>query len=106
MYGETSDGPWYFDMIKRGEDISEIRDTMIFGQNFSAEGALADPTKAVAALPMDAEICGCNGVCKGDVVNAITEKGLTTVEEVRAVTKASGSCGSCTILWNNCSLSP
>ena len=36
MYGETSDGPWYFDMIKRGEDICEIRDTLIFGQNVSA----------------------------------------------------------------------
>ncbi|MCK5499439.1 MAG: NAD(P)/FAD-dependent oxidoreductase, partial [Gammaproteobacteria bacterium] len=43
-----------------------------------------------------AEICGCNGVCKGDIVNTITEKGLFTLDDVRAHTKASSSCGSCT----------
>ena len=31
---------------------------------------------AVAALPDDAEICGCNGVCKGKIVGAIKAKGL------------------------------
>jgi nitrite reductase (NADH) large subunit len=42
------------------------------------------------------EICGCNGVCKGDIVKAITSKGLFTLDDVRAHTKASSSCGSCT----------
>ena len=48
---------------------------------------------AVAALPDEAEICGCNGVCKGKITTAITEGGLTTLDEVRAATKASSSCG-------------
>jgi len=48
------------------------------------------------ALSDDAEICGCNGVCKGDIVNAISKHGLFTLEDVRARTKASSSCGSCT----------
>ena len=56
----------------------------------------ADPMAAVAALPDDAEICGCNGVCKGKIVSAITEKGLTALDDVRAHTKASASCGTCT----------
>ena len=43
-----------------------------------------------------AEICGCNGVCKGDIVKAIAKKNLFTLDEVRAHTKASSSCGSCT----------
>jgi nitrite reductase (NADH) large subunit len=47
-------------------------------------------------LPDDAEICGCNGVCKGKIVQAITDKGLSTLAEVRAHTKASASCGTCT----------
>jgi nitrite reductase (NADH) large subunit len=51
---------------------------------------------AVAALPDDAEICGCNGVCKGKIIGAIEEKGLTSLDDVRAHTKASASCGSCT----------
>ena len=51
---------------------------------------------AVAALPDDAEICGCNGVCKGKIVGTIRAKSLTTLEAVRAHTKASSSCGTCT----------
>ena len=51
---------------------------------------------AVAALADDAEICGCNGVCKGKITGAITAKGLTGLDDVRAHTKASASCGSCT----------
>ena len=47
-------------------------------------------------MPDTAEICGCNGVCKGDIVKAITKKNLFTLDEVRAHTKASSSCGSCT----------
>jgi nitrite reductase (NADH) large subunit len=46
----------------------------------------------------EAEICGCNGVCKGAIVQAIAEQELATLEDVRAVTKASASCGSCTPL--------
>jgi len=46
-------------------------------------------------LPDAAEICGCNGVCKGTIVAAINEKGLTSLDEVRLHTKASASCGSC-----------
>ena len=95
MYGETQDGAWFFDLLKRGSDVTELRDTLIFGQSY-AGGSPLDPTAAVAALPDDAEICGCNGVCKGRIVSAIREKGLTSLDDVRAHTKASASCGSCT----------
>ena len=95
LYGETADGGWFNDLKKRRVDITEMRDTLIFGQAYQG-GAPLDPTAAVAALPDDAEICGCNGVCKGKITGAIKEKGLTTLDDVRAHTKASASCGSCT----------
>jgi nitrite reductase (NADH) large subunit len=94
LYGDISHGAWLFDLLKRGVDIAELRETLMFGPN-AAGGAPADPTAAVAALPDDAEICGCNGVRKGVIVEAIKGKGLTTLEAVRAHTKASASCGSC-----------
>src|SRR3546814_5015853 len=72
-----------------------MRETLIFGQSYAGGNPL-DPMAAVAALPDEAEICGCNGVCKGRITGAIVAKGLTTLEEVRAHTKASSSCGSCT----------
>ena len=95
MYGDTSDSAWFFDLLKSGTDISEMRDVLIFGQSF-AGGTKADPLAAVAALPDGAEICGCNGVCKGTIVEAIATKQLTDVNGVRAHTKASASCGTCT----------
>jgi nitrite reductase (NADH) large subunit len=94
LYGDTRDGPWYFQLIKDGASIAALRDTLIFGQALSSADA-ANPDAAVAALPDTAEICGCNGVCKGTIVAAINEKGLTSLDEVRLHTKASGSCGSC-----------
>ncbi|TIX80997.1 MAG: NAD(P)/FAD-dependent oxidoreductase, partial [Mesorhizobium sp.] len=95
LYGETADGAWFNDLKKKQTDISQMRDTLIFGQSYQG-GASLDPMAAVAALPDDAEICGCNGICKGKITGAITAKGLTSLDDVRAHTKASASCGSCT----------
>ncbi|UCI29717.1 nitrite reductase large subunit NirB [Mesorhizobium sp. B4-1-4] len=95
LYGETADGAWFNDLKKKQTDISEMRDTLIFGQSYQG-GAPLDPMAAVAALPDDAEICGCNGVCKSKITTAIMAKGLTSLDDVRAHTKASASCGSCT----------
>ncbi len=94
MYGDTADGGWFHGLIKDKTDISEMRDTLIFGPAFQGGGAL-DPMAAVAALPADAEICGCNGICKGRIVEAI-EGGATDLGAVQAETKASSSCGTCT----------
>jgi nitrite reductase (NADH) large subunit len=93
MYGDTADGAWFFQKLKAAEDVTEGRDTLIFGPAF-AGGAPLDPMAAVAASPDDTEICGCNGVCKGAIVAAIGD-GLTTFEQVRTRTKAASSCGSC-----------
>lgn len=95
MYGDTSDGAWFFDLLKKGADIAPMRETIIFGPAF-AGGSPLDPMAAVAALPDEAEICGCNGVCKGKITGTIASMGLTTLDDVRAHTKASASCGSCT----------
>ncbi|MFD0981361.1 nitrite reductase large subunit NirB [Tropicimonas aquimaris] len=94
MYGDTADSSWFFGLIKDAEDVSEMRETLIFGPAFQG-GTPLDPMAAVAALPDDAEICGCNGVSKGDIVAAITN-GATDLAAVRSTTKASGSCGTCT----------
>jgi len=94
LYGDVADGPWYYGKLRSGEDVSEIADRMILGEAATLGGgkpALPDFSK----MSDDTQICGCNGVCKGDIVRAITEKSLTTYDEVKAHTKASASCGSC-----------
>ena len=100
LYGDTADGGWYFDLLKKQEDVSQLRDLLIFGQAFAAGGGAADPKAAVAALSDDAEICGCNGVTKGQVVSCIA-KGSHSLDAVRGTCKASASCGSCTGLVEN-----
>ena len=94
MYGDTADGAWFHGLMKDGTDISAMRETLIFGPAFQG-GAAADPLAAVAALPAEAEICGCNGVCKGTILSAVAG-GAVTLDAVRSVTKASASCGTCT----------
>lgn len=94
MYGDTADGAWLFRMLREETDVADIRDSLIFGEAYAAGGDVS-PVDLVANMPDDAEICGCNGVCKADVVTAIQGKGLTSLDEVKSHTKASSSCGSC-----------
>lgn len=97
LYGDVADSGWYFELLRKREDVTAYRDALLFGQNIVA--ALGNvPKTSVADLPDDYQICGCNGVCKSSITDAITAKGLTTLDEVRAHTKASASCGSCTSL--------
>jgi nitrite reductase (NADH) large subunit len=98
LFGDAADGNWYFDLMKSGRDVTDIRETLVFGQAVTEGLSGLDPSSAVAAMADAAEICGCNGVCKGQITQAIAADGLTTLDEVRSVTKASASCGSCTPL--------
>lgn len=95
MYGDTVDGAWYFSLLRDGKNIDELRDHLMFGQDHCGNLGHQGHNRA-AAMTDDMEVCGCNGVCKGDIVKAIREKGLFTLEDVRKHTKASSSCGSCT----------
>ena len=95
LIGDTSDGAWYFRLLKDQQDVREIRDHLMFGESSLGDTGHAGGNKA-ASMPDTAEVCGCNGVCKGTIVKAIRENGLFTVDEVKKHTKAASSCGSCT----------
>ena len=95
MYGDTVDGSWYFQLLRDRQDVHELREHLMFGQSHLGNAGHAGQNKA-AAMADSAEVCGCNGVCKGAIVNAIKAQGLFTLEDVRKHTKASSSCGSCT----------
>ena len=43
----------------------------------------------------DKEICLCNNIMKSEIVKAVNEKNLKTVEEVQEETEAGTVCGSC-----------
>ncbi len=98
LYGDTVDGSWYFRLLREGKNIAEIRDSLMFGEaNLGRPGDTGhEGFNQAATMPDSAEVCGCNGVCKGSIVKAIKEKGLFTLDDVKKHTKASASCGSCT----------
>ncbi|MFD0666523.1 nitrite reductase large subunit NirB [Ramlibacter sp. MAHUQ-53] len=95
LYGDTVDGSWYFKLLREGRSVADIRDKLMFGESNIGDTGHEGHSKA-AAMPDDAEVCGCNGVSKGTICKAIKDKGLFTLDEVRKHTKASASCGSCT----------
>jgi len=95
LYGDTTDGSWYFQMLRDNKPIHEIRDHLMFGQDSLGNTGHLGQSSA-ATMTDEMEVCGCNGVCKGAIVKAIKEKGLFTIDDVRKQTKASSSCGSCT----------
>ena len=78
MYGDTVDGSWYFQLLREGKSVEGLRDHLMFGQSF-AQSHLGDTGHAgntmAASMPDDAQVCGCNGVCKGSIVKAIKENG-------------------------------
>ncbi|MDP2198358.1 MAG: (2Fe-2S)-binding protein, partial [Sulfurimicrobium sp.] len=94
LYGDTVDSAWYFQLLREGRNIADIRDHLMFGQSNLGDSGHAGQNKA-AAMTDEMEVCGCNGVCKGTIVKAIKEKGLFTLDDVKKHTKAASSCGSC-----------
>lgn len=97
LYGSVGDGPWYVQLMRDKADVSTFRDLLVFGRAFAERaGAVTAPLVDVVSMSDAAQVCDCNGVSKGTICRAIVEKELQTLDAVRAHTKASSSCGSCT----------
>lgn len=93
LFGDTSDGARILSLMRQGEDVTGKESQILFGKETG--GAAKSGMEVVAAMS-DAEIvCGCNGVSKGAIIQAIKEKNCTSVNEIKACTKASASCGGC-----------
>ncbi|WP_366917981.1 nitrite reductase large subunit NirB, partial [uncultured Gimesia sp.] len=53
------------------------------------------PGGSAAEMPDEAQICSCNNVTKGRICAAIRDESLTSVDQVKACTKAGSGCGGC-----------
>ncbi len=94
MFGDTTDGAWYFKLMREKTDVTDIRDHLLFGEDNLGDAGHGGQSKAAAMADSD-QVCDCNGVCKGDITKAIAAEGLFTVDDVKLHTKAGASCGSC-----------
>ncbi|MBB6447158.1 nitrite reductase large subunit NirB [Bacillus benzoevorans] len=90
LFGDSGEGNRLFSMIKKQANILDTAKISILQPlNQEAGESLA------ASMTADEIICGCNGVSKGTIVQSIHEQGCNTVEQVKACTSASRSCGGC-----------
>ncbi|MFN7252429.1 MAG: nitrite reductase large subunit NirB [Anaerobacillus sp.] len=89
LYGDTSEGTKLFNMIQSEEDVSGLSSASII-QSESNQ----DIQTALVMADSD-NVCGCNGVTKGEIVRAIKDDGLCSVTEISSCTNAGRSCGSC-----------
>ncbi|XEC95749.1 nitrite reductase large subunit NirB [Paenibacillus tarimensis] len=87
LFGDISESGKLLGYIKQTADVS-VLEQQAFGEG-------ADDDDLIGSMSDTESICSCNGVTKGAIACAIREGGLQTVEEVRACTKASSSCGGC-----------
>ncbi|MBT2728544.1 NAD(P)/FAD-dependent oxidoreductase [Bacillus sp. ISL-75] len=90
LFGDSSEGNRLFSMINKQADISDTAKISILQPMGQQAGE-----SLVASMSADEIICGCNGVSKGTIVQAILEQGCTTVDGIKACTSASRSCGGC-----------
>ncbi len=94
LYGDTADASWYLKLLKEETDIKELRTKILFGKS-ALSGDTGHGGNDINSMSDDEEVCGCNGVCKGDIVRAIKDKDLKSLSDVKSCTKAGASCGSC-----------
>jgi len=89
LVGDIEDEHTYMDWIRTGADLSDLRRQLLFPPRD------VDTGLAVAEMPDNDTICGCNGVRKGDIIHAIHQHGITTMKALKEHTRASTSCGTC-----------
>ncbi|MFG6149999.1 nitrite reductase large subunit NirB [Halobacillus sp. B23F22_1] len=88
MFGDTRAGSFVLDAIVKKKVLSSQDKVKLLEH--------PDPKdSAVASYPLDKQICTCNSVSKGAIIQAVQQKSLTTAEQVKECTKASSSCGGC-----------
>ncbi|MNW32033.1 Nitrite reductase [NAD(P)H] [compost metagenome] len=91
LFGDTMEGTTLVGMVRSSASVSELAAMTAARADTGNDGSLS----LVASMPDQETVCACNAVSKRTIMNTIREHNLQSAEEVRAHTKASGSCGGC-----------
>jgi nitrite reductase (NADH) large subunit len=92
LFGDSTDGLFYFDLIKNETDISDIRKTLLFG-DIGIDAASAG-SLGVEKMANDEQVCGCLGVTKGDIVASVAS-GCDSFAAMQEQTGCATGCGGC-----------
>ncbi|MDZ4797283.1 MAG: nitrite reductase large subunit NirB [Bryobacteraceae bacterium] len=92
LVGDASDDRRYSDWLKNSTDLAPHRRHLLFPP------PAADAGLDVAQMPDGETVCGCLGVTKGEIIDAVHQYGICTLGQLKDRTRASTGCGSCTKL--------
>jgi nitrite reductase (NADH) large subunit len=89
LVGDASDDHRYKAWLSEGTDLAPHRRHLLFPPPSPDAGL------DVARMPDSETVCGCMGVTKGTIIEAIHQHGINTMAQLKDRTRASTSCGSC-----------
>jgi nitrite reductase (NADH) large subunit len=89
LVGDAADDHRFMDWLRNGTDLTEQR------RHLLSPAPSAGPGEDAAALPDSHTICGCNGVSKGAIIEAVHMHGVCTLAQLKDKTRAATGCGSC-----------
>ncbi|MDP4096780.1 nitrite reductase large subunit NirB [Paenibacillus sp. P96] len=92
LFGDVTESANLQKLVRQQAEMNDEIYASIMGTGCCGGGAKA---ASVETMSDDEIVCGCNGVTKQAIVQAITEQGLSSVEEIKACTGATRSCGGC-----------
>jgi len=90
LVGDTTDSHRYMEWLRTSADLSDQRRQLLFPP------PAADAGLDAAEMADSATVCGCVGVTKGAIIQAIHDRGVNTLSQLKECTRASTGCGSCT----------
>lgn len=93
LYGEVTDSALLTRCIREGKEMTDDLYQQLFGGGECCGGGSS--TSAVETMADEEIVCGCNGVTKGVIVQGIRDEGWDSVEQIKACTGATRSCGGC-----------
>ncbi|MGZ7443848.1 nitrite reductase large subunit NirB [Paenibacillus sp. TH7-28] len=93
LFGDINDSAELQKLIKQKAEMTDELYASLMGTGCCGGGG--QKKASVETMADDEIVCGCNGVTKGTIVDVITNQGLTTVDEIKACTGATRSCGGC-----------
>ncbi|MEK3984109.1 nitrite reductase large subunit NirB [Paenibacillus sp. FSL K6-3166] len=93
LFGDVTESANLQKLVKQSAIMTDEIYTEVMGTGCCGGGA--KKSTSVEAMADEEIVCGCNGVTKKAIVDAVTEHGFTTVDEIKACTGATRSCGGC-----------
>jgi nitrite reductase (NADH) large subunit len=90
LVGDASEYGQLSMLAKSGQAL-----TMAPGELMLGKAGAKSAGSALTAIPNETQVCSCHNVTKSQICDAVRDKNLTSVEEIKLCTKAGTGCGGC-----------